>query len=87
MLNAMEHPIFCCDRRLGEVLMPGLGRVQDHQRAAVFGHHALKMSSPVLASKLTQQSSFWLDVDNDTDVEWAQWCGVVVEGSIEMLPS
>ena len=41
MLDAMEHLIFCCDRQLCEVLMPEFCRVQDHQRAAALGHHAL----------------------------------------------
>ena len=41
MLYAMEHPLFCCDRRLGDVLMPNLGHIQDHQRATAFGHYTL----------------------------------------------
>jgi hypothetical protein len=42
MLDSMEHPVFCCDRQLGEVLMPKIGRVRDHQRATALGGHTLE---------------------------------------------
>ena len=80
MMNAMEHPISCCDRRLDEVLMPKLCCVQDHQQAAALEYHVLATvvlkgdacTRSIFALKLPRQALFWLDVGNDTDAKWAQ---------------